>query len=67
MTAAEADALCGQFIERGVMGVFFVSFEHQTDRETTNQRITERAENKLAFLWFCFDRDMREVLSKLFM
>jgi DNA-binding LacI/PurR family transcriptional regulator len=42
MTAAEADALCGQFIERGVMGVFFVSFEHQTDRETTNQRITER-------------------------
>jgi LacI family transcriptional regulator len=24
------------------MGVFFVSFEHQTDRETTNQRITER-------------------------
>lgn len=42
MTAAEAEALCGQFIERGVMGVFFVSFEHQTDRETTNQRITER-------------------------
>ncbi len=42
MTAVEAEALCGQFIERGVMGVFFVSFEHQTDRETTNQRITER-------------------------
>jgi DNA-binding LacI/PurR family transcriptional regulator len=42
MTAAEAEALCGQFIERGVMGVFFVPFEHQTDRESTNQRITER-------------------------
>jgi LacI family transcriptional regulator len=42
MTAAEAEAMCGQFIERGVSGVFFVSFEHQTDRETTNQRITER-------------------------
>jgi len=42
MTAVEAEALCGQFIERGVMGVFFVSFEHQKDRETTNQRITER-------------------------
>ncbi len=42
MTAAEAETLCGQFIERGVMGVFFVSFEHQTDRDTTNQRITER-------------------------
>jgi len=42
MTAAEAEALCGQFIEGGVMGVFFVSFEHQADREMTNQRITER-------------------------
>ncbi len=42
MTAAQAEALCGQFIERGVMGVFFVSFEHQTDQETTNLRITER-------------------------
>jgi LacI family transcriptional regulator len=42
MTAPEAETLCGQFIDRGVMGVFFVPFEHQTDRETTNQRITER-------------------------
>ena len=42
MTVAEAEALCEQFIERGVVGVFFVSFEHQTDRETTNLRITER-------------------------
>src|ERR1039457_4767467 len=42
MTAAEAEGLCGQFIEQGVAGVFFVPFEHQTDREATNQRITER-------------------------
>jgi LacI family transcriptional regulator len=42
MTPAQAEVLCGQFIERGVMGVFFVSFEHQTDREATNLHITER-------------------------
>jgi LacI family transcriptional regulator len=42
MTAAQAETLCEQFIERGVMGVFFASFEHQTDHETANLRITER-------------------------
>ena len=42
MTVEEAETLCGQFIERGVVGVFFVSFEYKTDRETTNLRITER-------------------------
>ena len=42
MTVEEAEDLCTQFIERGVAGVFFVSFEYQADRETTNQRITER-------------------------
>jgi DNA-binding LacI/PurR family transcriptional regulator len=42
LTVAEADDLCGQFIERGVAGVFFVSFELQADCESTNQRITER-------------------------
>jgi LacI family transcriptional regulator len=42
MTTAEAEDLCGQFIERGVMGVFFVSFEHQIDGQATNLRITER-------------------------
>lgn len=42
MTVEEAEALCGQFIERGVAGVFFVSFEYQADPETTNLRITER-------------------------
>jgi len=41
MTAAEAEALCEKFIERGVVGVFFASFEHQKDSEATNQRITD--------------------------
>lgn len=40
-TADEAEALCTQFIERGVKGVFFVPFEHQEDRESANRRITE--------------------------
>jgi LacI family transcriptional regulator len=42
MTVEEAEVLCGQFIEREVAGVFFVSFEYQENREATNQRITER-------------------------
>ncbi len=42
MTIEEAETLCGNFIERGVAGVFFVSFEHQPDCETANVRITER-------------------------
>jgi DNA-binding LacI/PurR family transcriptional regulator len=41
MTVEEAEALCSQFIERGVTGVFFVPFEHQTDREAANRSITE--------------------------
>ncbi len=42
MTVQEAEDLCTRFIERGVSGVFFVPFEHQTDREASNRRITER-------------------------
>lgn len=42
MSVDEAEALCARFIERGVMGVFFVPFEHQADREAANRRITER-------------------------
>jgi LacI family transcriptional regulator len=41
MTVEEAEALCTRFVERGVMGVFFAPFEHQTDREAANRRITE--------------------------
>src|ERR1019366_239269 len=42
MTVEEAEMQCARFIERGVLGVFFVPFEHQTDREAANRRITER-------------------------
>lgn len=42
MTVQEAEELCTRFIEKGVSGVFFVPFEHQTDRESSNRRITER-------------------------
>ena len=41
MTKEEAEALCARFVERGVTGVFFAPFEHQTDRETANRSITE--------------------------
>jgi LacI family transcriptional regulator len=42
MTVEEAEALCERFVERGVAGVFFVPFGHQSDRESANRRITER-------------------------
>jgi len=42
MSVAEAEELCSRFVERGVVGVFFVPFEHQADREAANQRIIER-------------------------
>lgn len=38
----EAEELCAQFIEKGVNGVFFAPFEHTTDNEAANRRITER-------------------------
>jgi LacI family transcriptional regulator len=57
MKAAEAEALCEQFIEHGVVGVFFVSFEHQTDREATNLRITERLK-KAGIPLVLIDRDI---------
>jgi LacI family transcriptional regulator len=57
MTPQEAETLCEQFIERGVVGVIFVSFEHQTDRETTNLRITERLK-KAGIPVVLLDRDI---------
>ncbi len=57
MTPKEAEILCEQFIERGVVGVIFVSFEHQTDREATNIRITERLK-KAGIPVVLLDRDI---------
>jgi len=42
MSVEEAEALCAQFIERGVAGVFFAPFEHRADREDANRRIIDR-------------------------
>jgi LacI family transcriptional regulator len=42
MSIDEAEALCGQFIEKGVNGVFFAPFEHTPDNGAANRRITER-------------------------
>jgi LacI family transcriptional regulator len=42
MSVEEAEALCSQFIERGVAGVFFAPFEHRADREDANRRIIDR-------------------------
>jgi LacI family transcriptional regulator len=38
----EAENLCAEFIEKAVNGVFFAPFEHTTDNEAANLRITER-------------------------
>jgi LacI family transcriptional regulator len=42
MSIEEAEELCGRFIEKEVSGVFFAPFEHTTDNEAANRRITER-------------------------
>lgn len=42
MSIEEAEELCGRFIEKEVNGVFFAPFEHTTDNEAANRRITER-------------------------
>lgn len=52
-----AEALCGQFIERGVAGVFFVPFEHCADREDANRRITGRL-RKAGIPVILLDRDI---------
>lgn len=38
----EVEALCDQFIEKGVAGVFFVPFEHRANNLDANNRITTR-------------------------
>ncbi len=38
----EAMELCSRYIDTNVSGVFFAPFEHTTDNEAANRRITER-------------------------
>ncbi|MBI5802302.1 MAG: GntR family transcriptional regulator [Verrucomicrobia bacterium] len=42
MSIDEAEGLCSRYIATGVSGVFFAPFEHTTDNEAANRRITER-------------------------
>lgn len=42
MSIDEAEELCARYIDSGVSGVFFAPFEHTTDNEAANRRITER-------------------------
>lgn len=42
MRIDEAEDLCARYVETGVSGVFFAPFEHTTDNEAANRRITER-------------------------
>ncbi len=42
MSIEEAEELCDRYISTGVSGVFFAPFEHTTENETANRRITER-------------------------
>ncbi len=45
MKIEEAEELCTSYIEKGVSGVFFAPFEHTSDFEPANRRITERLVN----------------------
>ncbi|HTI71587.1 MAG TPA: GntR family transcriptional regulator [Candidatus Limnocylindria bacterium] len=42
MTINEAESLCDRYIERGLHGVFFAPFEHTSDNQAANRRITEK-------------------------
>ena len=42
MSIDEAEELCTRYTSSGVSGVFFAPFEHTTENEPANRRITER-------------------------
>jgi LacI family transcriptional regulator len=57
MSVQEAETLCDQFIERHALGVFFVPFEHRTDGEAANERITTKL-HKAGIPVVLLDRDI---------
>jgi len=57
MSVEEAETLCDQFIERHVLGVFFVPFEHRTDCEAANERLTTKL-HKAGIPVVLIDRDI---------
>jgi len=59
VTAEQAEALCAQYIERQVAGVFFAPLETITDREIVNLKIT-RTLQAAGIVVVLLDRDVRE-------
>jgi DNA-binding LacI/PurR family transcriptional regulator len=57
MSIQEAETLCDQFIERRVVGVFFVPFEYRTDCAAANERITTKL-HKAGIPVVLIDRDI---------
>jgi DNA-binding LacI/PurR family transcriptional regulator len=59
VSAEQAEALCHQYIERQVAGVFFAPLETVPDRETVNLRITKTLEDAGVAI-VLLDRDVPE-------
>lgn len=58
MSIEEAEELCSRYVQNGVMGVFFAPFEHTSDNEAANRRITERLSHA-GIPVVLLDRDIR--------
>ncbi len=58
-TAANAEDLCKQYIDRGVSGVFFAPVEHIDNRESCNRAIAERFD-AAGIAVVLLDRDLLE-------
>jgi len=56
-TLANAEKICDQFIQRKVAGVFFASFEHMPQCESTNFRLVNRL-REAGVTVILLDRDM---------
>ena len=56
-TLANADKICDQFIQRKVAGVFFASFEHMPQCDTTNLKLVNRL-REAGITVVLLDRDM---------
>lgn len=56
-TLSNAEKICDQFIQRKVAGVFFASFEHMPQCETTNIRLVNRL-REAGITVVLLDRDM---------
>jgi len=56
-TLANAEKICDQFIQRKVAGVFFASFEHMPQCESTNIRLVNRL-REAGITVVLLDRDM---------